>query len=242
MFVIVIGRGSGGTRLMSEALSTSGIHMGPVNVSGDLVPAEEMYKAVRLASGKVRLARPEEWNFTELLNSVPPPEFKALVLSYLAPVLRTPREHTGWKLPETALAFPWIVKMFPDAHYIHWTRDPRGATASPHLTDDMARFGVPSRFAPVTLGPESLERRMERRFESWAYHRQIVDVTPAPAKFLTVRYEDFVLHQARELDRLEGFLGVRLNEVAVDPKQLGIEGRVVPPHLLERYGYAPRSA
>ena len=239
MLVIVIGRGSGGTRLMSEALSTSGVYMGPVNVSGDLVPAEKMYEAVRLAGELVQLVKSDTWDLTRLLEAPPPPRFQALVRAYLSPVLQAPRERVGWKLPETVLALPWIVKMFPDAYYIHWTRDPRGATASPHLTDDLARFGVPSRFAPLMQQPEGLERRLERRFESWIYHRQIVDVTPRPAKFLTVSYEDFVLRQEQEQDRLARFLGFRLKPVFVDPKQLGIAGRTAPQHLLERYGYAP---
>ena len=42
------------------------------------------------------------------------PEFTRLAESYLSDVLADRSEHTGWKLPETTLALPWIVRMFPE--------------------------------------------------------------------------------------------------------------------------------
>lgn len=209
MFVIVVGRGSGGTRLMSQTLSASDFYTGPVNVSGDLVPAEDMYKAVRLAGERVKMLGPESWDFTGLVESNPTSEFETLVRSYLKPVLRSKHPRCGWKLPETVLAFPWIVKMFPDAYYIHWTRDRTGATKSPHTTDDMTRFGAPTRFK---WPPKSFSDLLERRLESWAYHREIVSATPMPRQFLPVRYEDFVLNRELELGRISKFLGFPLQK------------------------------
>ena len=47
--ITVIGRGHSGTRAMSHTLGASGVDMGnPLNNSGDLIPAEDMYEACRV--------------------------------------------------------------------------------------------------------------------------------------------------------------------------------------------------
>ena len=38
----------------------------------------------------------------------------------LADVLADKSTRRGWKIPETTLAYPWIIRMFPDIKYIHW--------------------------------------------------------------------------------------------------------------------------
>ena len=56
--ITIIGRGHSGTRAMSHTLSASGVFMGaPLNVSGDLLPPEEMYDACRVLAPFVQLAR-----------------------------------------------------------------------------------------------------------------------------------------------------------------------------------------
>ena len=63
-------------------------------------------------------------------------EFEQLIRSYLGVVLESPAPHRGWKIPETTLVYPWILRMFPDVKYIFWIRDPRdcvigGGTSNP---------------------------------------------------------------------------------------------------------------
>ena len=41
------------------------------------------------------------------------PRFTKLIESYLSSVLQSPALRKGWKIPETTLIFPWIVRMFP---------------------------------------------------------------------------------------------------------------------------------
>jgi hypothetical protein len=122
-------------------------------------------------------------------------------------------EFRGWKLPETNLIFPWIVRLLPEIKYIYWVRDPRDCILGPHRTDDLRRFNIPFR-------PGSDE--LESRAASWKYQYDIVKATPAPKHFLIVRYEDFVENQTRELERLEEFLGLRLMEVPVDPSRVAL--------------------
>ena len=83
-----------------------------------------------------------EWDFSKLHTMPIDPEFERLVRSYLASVLTTDADNRGWKLPETTLIYPWIVRMFPDIHYIHWSRDPRDSILGGHVTDDLADFGI----------------------------------------------------------------------------------------------------
>jgi len=213
MLIAVIGRGHGGTRAISHTLSESGVFMGAqLNASGDLIPPEDMYNACRIMSGYVVHLGGVKWDFSQLHTMPINPEFKQLVERYLSSVLASNAKHKGWKLPETTLVYPWIVRMFPDAYYIHWVRDPRDSILGAHLTDDLADFGVPY---------EHTENVLLRRAISWKYQREIVKATPQPARMIQVRFEDFVLNQDETLVRLEQFLGLPLVKVDVNPEAVG---------------------
>jgi hypothetical protein len=213
MLITVIGRGHSGTRAMSHTLTASGVFMGaPLNGSGDLVPAEAMYEACRVMARHVRHLGGRRWDFERLRAMPIDPAFRRLVEQYLASVLSSAAERRGWKLPETTLVYPWIVRMFPDARYIHWVRDPRDGLLGRHLTDDLADFGVPG---------DRADDAMERRAASWKYQVEIVRATPDPAHVIRVRFEDFVLRQEETLARLEAFLGFPLARIPVRPESVG---------------------
>jgi len=213
MLVTVIGRGHSGTRIMSQTLSDSGVYMGePLNESWDLVPPEEMYEACRVMARRVIYKGGLEWDFSQLHSQPIDPAFSRLIESYLSSVLRSPAWRKGWKIPETTLCYPWIVRMFPEACYIHWVRDPRDSIIGSHVTDDLSVFGVPYD-RPGDL------RRM--RAVSWKYQREIVKSTPPPARTIWVRFEDFVLEQEETLRRLEQFLGLPLAKIEVRRDPIG---------------------
>ena len=107
---------------------------------------------------------------------------------------------------------PWIVRMFPDARYIYWTRDPRDNVLSSHLTDDLADFGVPY---------EHTDDPICRRAISWQYQFEIMKNTPFPTHRLEVQFEDFVLHQPETLQRLQAFLGIPMATIPVRPDSIG---------------------
>jgi hypothetical protein len=242
MFVVVIGRGSGGTRLASEMLQKSGVHMGSVNVSGDLVPADEMYRAARLAGQRVRWAGRHRWHFSGLVGSEPPPEYAEHVRRYLSSVTSyaypggAPR---GFKLPETLLSFPWFVQLFPEAHYIHWTRDPRSALTRPHITDYLTDFGAPSEY--VHTGPRHWPNTpLECRVESYLYQRYLVQATPQPRRFLEVRFEDFVVHHEPTVRSIATFLGMDLRPLpgsVLDRRKVRHEFTRFPADALRALGY-----
>ena len=266
--ITVIGRGHSGTRAMSHTLSASGVFMGaPLNVSGDLLPPQDMYDACRvlaryvewkspspqplsrgergeetpLPSGAVgshsRGERGEEtalppgagrlhswgergisangslsWDWSALYHIEIPVEFTDLIHSYLVSVRESEAENKGWKIPETTLIFPWIVRMFPEIKYIFWIRNPRDCILGGHLTDDLNDFGI--QYPPA-------EDIRVRRAISWKYQYDLVRATPMPQNWIEVRFEDFVLKQDETLRRLEDFLSIKLAKIPVYPETVG---------------------
>jgi len=134
------------------------------------------------------------------------------VESYLASVLTSRAPHKGWKIPETTLVYPWIVRRFPDARYIYWIRDPRDSIIGAHRTDDLSHFGI---------AYEPTEDAREQRAISWKYQSELYKATPPPTNLIEVRFEDFVLDQERTLERLEAFLGIPLARIDVRADAVG---------------------
>lgn len=211
--VTVIGRGHSGTRAISHTLSASGVFMGePQNQAGDLLPPQDMYEACRVLGRQVTHLGGLDWDFSKLHTMPVDPSFTLLIESYLASVLKSDAAHRGWKIPETTLAYPWIVRMFPDIHYIYWVRNPRDGILKRHRTDDLADFDVDY---PRT------EDVYERRAISWRYQHRIIRATPQPKRFLMIRFEDMVLEQEKTLIRLEEFLGIPLSRIEMRPDSVG---------------------
>lgn len=211
--ITIIGRGHSGTRAISHTLSQSGVFMGePLNGSGDLLPPQPMYDACRVIGRYVGWTGDLEWDFSRLEGMEVPAEFRNLVESYLSSVLRSDTPRKGWKIPETTLAFPWILRMFPDAKYIFWIRNPRDCILGGHRTDDMREFGIDY--------PPTDDERL-RRAISWKYQYDLVKATPRPENWIEVRFEDFVLRQDETLARLSEFLGFELAKIPVRPEAVG---------------------
>ena len=210
--VTIIGRGHSGTRAISHTLSASGVFMGePLNGSGDLLPPDDMYEACRVFARYVQWRGGLEWDWSALHTMDIPDEFTQLLDTYLVSVRESTSADKGWKIPETTLVFPWIVRLFPDIKYVFWVRNPRDCILGKHLTDDLADFGI-------SYPPTDDERL--RRAISWKYQDDLVRATPKPRHWIEVRFEDFVLKQSETLARLEDFLGLRLTSIPVNPEAI----------------------
>ena len=182
------------------------------NRSGDKIPPQKLYDACRVMAKYVKWQGELRWNLDALNDVEIDPEFIDLVNAYLEDVLLDPAEHKGWKLPETTLIYPWITRMFPDAKYIHWLRDPRDSIISGHKTDDLSDFGIEY---PKT---ENIRRR---RAISWKYQYDLMQATPRPVNCIDVRFEDFVMNQEDTLAKLESFLGIPLGRIVLRPESVG---------------------
>ena len=212
-FITVIGRGHSGTRAISHTLYTSNVYMGdPINASGDLLPPQAMYEACRVFARYVKWQGGLNWDFSAVNTMDIPSEFTDLLHLYLTSVLKEKAEHKGWKIPETTLVYPWIARLYPDIHYIFWVRNPRDCILGRHLTDDLADFGVEYE--------KTDDIRLSRAI-SWKYQYDIVKSVPRPAKWIEVRFEDFVLKQEETLIRLEAFLGFPLARIIMRPDSIG---------------------
>ena len=213
MLITIIGRGHSGTRAISETLSKSGVYMGePLNGSWDLVPPESMYEACRVFGRYVDYKGGLEWDFSRVLTMEPDPAFVRLIEDYLSSVLGSDAPMKGWKIPETTLCYPWILKMFPDILCIHWVRDPRDCILAGHVTDDLNDFSIP--YPPT----DDIRRR---RAISWKYQRELMKATPDPRGLLKIRFEDMVLRQSEVLQRLEDFLGIPMVAIDMRPDSVG---------------------
>ena len=211
--ITVIGRGHSGTRAISHTLYASGVYMGgTLNRSGDKVPPHKLYDACRVMAKHVRWKGGTEWDFGALHSMDIDAEFTERINDYLADVLNDRSEHRGWKLPETTLIYPWIVRMFPEIKYIHWVRDPRDSIIGGHKTDDLSDFGIEY---------ERTDDVRRRRAISWKYQYELMKATPKPEHWMLVRFEDFVLQQERVLGSLERFLGFELGRIVVRPDSIG---------------------
>ncbi len=213
MQITIIGRGHGGTRAMSHTLSESGVFMGaPLNTSGDLLPPEPMYEACRVMAKYVEHSGGLNWRFDKLHTMPIDPAFIRLIETYLTSVNSSDAMHTGWKIPETTLVLPWIVRLFPEIRYIYWSRDPRDAILGAHVTDDLSVFGIPY---------DRTDDVQRMRAISWRYQYEIMRATPSPKHRIDVRFEDFIFRQEETLQRLEQFLGIPLARIPVRTDSVG---------------------
>jgi hypothetical protein len=171
-----------------------------------------MYDACRVLAKSVVWKGGLEWDWSKLHSMPIPDEFTRLIETYLISPLSSQATHRGWKIPETTLVFPWILRMFPDIRYIFWIRNPRDCIIGAHLTDDLADFGVPY---------EPTEDLRLRRAISWIYQYKLVRATPKPRHWIEVRFEDFILRQEGTLARLEAFLEFPLARIEVRPETIG---------------------
>jgi hypothetical protein len=215
MQIIVIGRGHSGTRAIANTLIRSGVYMGSnLSSAGDRVPGKHMYEVAKMAGDYVRFIKPYEWDFSELTSMPVPNEVIRHIEDYHAPHFDNQHEVQGWKLPETTLCLPWIVKLYPDAYYIHWVRDGRDNILKYHDTQHMDRWHIPHEV------PEN-SRNEYCRAVSWKYHEDLVQATPKPKYWLTMTLTEFVTNQERALDKLELFLGMDLVKIDVFEDAIG---------------------
>ena len=112
--ITVIGRGHSGTRAMSHTLSQSGVYMGePLNISGDLLPPEDMYEACRIIARYIPWRGGLEWDFGPVQTVEIPAAFKQLIERFLKTVLASSAPHRGWKNPGGCFAVCGISSSGP---------------------------------------------------------------------------------------------------------------------------------
>ena len=142
--IIIIGRANSGTRIIPEAMKDSGVFLGEnLNVASDLMPTDPIYKACRIFGKHVKYYGKFIWDFSEVCNIDIPVKFIKLLEEYLEPLIKSNSEKVGWKIPNNTLIYPWLVRLLPNATFIHWTRHPEGTCAKMTGVDRLEKWNIP---------------------------------------------------------------------------------------------------
>ena len=212
--IILIGRGGSGTRLLSQLVQSGGVFLGnKLNVSFDSQEWPAVLYPLSLEATALSAAdqatRAPYWR-TRL---------RQLAKQIIAESDRKAGQPWGWKLPETILALPHVLRSFPQARIVHIVRHPvTSSLRRTHRTsrpdDVIGRFVLPAGYFACGRDLSMLKRDEPyiHNAVSWAYQiRKALDALAADApSSITIRYEDLCRSPAEIAERLSRFLGVDL--------------------------------
>lgn len=209
--IIVVGRAHSGTRVIPEVLKASGVFMGePQNIASDLLPVDTIYEACRIFGEYVTYKGKHQWDFSKALTTDIPPRFIQLLEEYLLSLIESESEYKGWKIPNNTLIYPWLVRLLPNATFIYWVRHPEGSCSKMTGVDRLEDWNIPCKKFLLH------EWNYKIRVVSWKYHYDIIAQTPTPKRFLTLKFEDYVLHQEQEKKKLENLLNIPLQIIPLN--------------------------
>ena len=239
--ICVIGKGHSGTGFLATILSKSGVYMGAkTNKDMDKFPVKNIHKTMSLPVGykigaPIKNARTfgdkatnecpnVEWDFSKMISWGIPNPVREEMKNYLEDLDEHDGELVGWKLTESNLIYPWLVRLYPDWYYIHLVRDVRDILSRPELTDTESHtdlFNVkdyksyPNKFfinEKTTLKKAPFNHLVQAI--NWKYQLDIVKSIQAP-NYIRVTLEDLVMSQDEELKRLSEFLGYELKKIHI---------------------------
>lgn len=203
--IVVINTAHSGSRLLARVLMDAGVYMGSnLNESLDCLEMLPLVKHAILAS---RTGVPSGSELDDLLT-------RRLALRHFEEHFRQIGDATrwGWKLCETLLIVPLILRYFPKAVFIHLIRDGRDVALSPFVAPKSAFW------RKVYFGSSDVESwngypMTQRAYRAhgmlfnahrWRYH---VDVARGFSqtlreRYIEVRYEDLVVDHRGTVNRL----------------------------------------
>jgi|TARA_Y100000296_G_C5169546_1_gene256523 hypothetical protein len=159
-----------------------------------------------------------EWDFSKMISWGIPKFVRKEMKDYLKD-LDDHREYdaftdklVGWKLTESNLIYPWLVRLYPDWYYIHLVRDVRDTMNRPELSDTDSHtdlFNVKG----YTSKPNKhkFPRNNLVRALNWKYQLDIVKCIEAP-NYMRITLEDLVMSHGETIKKISDFLGVEVNE------------------------------
>jgi hypothetical protein len=211
--VILLGRGGSGTRLLSQLALSNGVFLGnALNASFDSVEwVETLYDlAIEAVTEGV-----EKGSQRDLC-------WRARLRRRAAEILAASRRDAaglwGWKLPETMLVLPQVLRAFPQARVVHLVRHPlpsalRRTHMTSRLDNPVGRAVLPAAYVACGLDPARMEddEPYIHNAVTWAY--QIEGVLAAlramssPERRLQLRYEEVCATPDKAQRQLSDFLG-----------------------------------
>jgi hypothetical protein len=176
-----------------------------------------------------------EWDFKGMIIDKIPSEFIDTLAYYLRDLdnyVNDPRygELVGWKMTESNLIYPWLVRLYPEWYYVHIVRDVRDLLTREEYTDTESHTNL---FNVRGYKSYPQKNKMPRRpiiqAINWKYQLDIVKSIQAP-NYIRVTLEDLVMSQDEELKRLSEFLGFELKKIHAEEEVVeswkGRDGKV----------------
>ncbi len=230
--LLLLGRGGGGTRLLSELARSCGVHLGArISVSGDSQDWVETLYALALEEVARGLAPgPSDLAWTGRL--------RRRAAEVLADAPSATPAGWGWKLPETMLALRPVLRAFPGARPVHLVRHPLTmALRRSHLTSRMdnpvGRAVLPAAYRHVGRDPGRIDGDPVwlHNAASWTYqvgHVLACRAEQPERRWLQLSYEELCADLAAVASRLAAFAGsASPGEALIDPARTG------PPVVLD---------
>tara|TARA_Y100000310_G_scaffold36310_1_gene34197 strand:+ start:44 stop:979 length:936 start_codon:yes stop_codon:yes gene_type:complete len=243
--VCIQGKGHSGTRLFADTLDQSGIFMGEktkrrhqqgaresvgfshlrsnwkfVGDTMDKEPYGHINEIYNISLPFVSQRSFSDWDFSKMSNGDIPRSVKDIYTDYLSDIENSNNDFVGWKMTESMLFYPWTVRLFPDWYYIHIVRDVRAHFFRRESSDDMAHTKMFNQHSENIPKDSDGNIRADIKIGlNWKYQLDLIDSLPRPENFLQVKFEDFLLNQDHELERMSDFLGVKLLKLPVHPEK-----------------------
>ncbi len=213
--VILIGRGGGGTRLLSEMAKYLDVFLGnDLNVSFDSV--EWVEKIYALAIEKITT----DFDVSSQRDNYWRDEIRSHAMSILKEGGRKPSDMWGWKLPETTLIVPQIIEYFPQGRFVHLVRHP--VTSCCRRTHMTSRLDNPIGAVALPAAYDYIGRSQKKmgtdpihihNAASWVYQ---VDIALSALETISdtnrnclIKFENLCDDPAVTLEELKCFLGLK---------------------------------
>lgn len=230
--VILLGRGGGGTRLLSEMVQSLGFFFG-----NDISESQDSVEWVELIYQLVRDTYPLDGQprLDKFGRNVALLRQNALAILHKGGVL--PSGDWGWKLPETTLVAEHVVSAFPHARFVQLARHPVTACCRrTHMTSRLAspigKESLKAAYTHIKRPLELLETDQAHIWNaaSWAHQADVVKAAvsgPASSRHICVRFEDICADPHTVAKRICAFLEVPVDRIAglptVDPDRLSAQ-------------------
>lgn len=221
--VVLLGRGGGGTRLLSEGVEKLGVFLGnELNGSRDSV--EWVDTIYGLSVRRWGAHAPE----AGLETDAGPKVLRACADEILHKAGRAPAHPWGWKLPETTLIAPIVAHAFPHARCIHLVRHPVTAccrrshvTSRTNLAIGKAALGSAYDFLGRERALMESDPQHIKNAASWAFQADIMlrffAQSALKQPHLTLTYEDMCNKPDEIAERLSNYLGLPPSPNALFP-------------------------
>jgi hypothetical protein len=158
-----------------------------------------------------------EWDFSKMISWGIPKFVRKEMKDYLKD-LDDHREYdaftdklVGWKMTESNLIYPWLVRLYPDWYYIHLVRDVRDILLRPELTDSEMHTNL-FNVREYKASPSKNTKRRNSLVQAinWKYQLDIVKSIETP-NYIRITLEDLVMSHGEVIKKLSHFLGFEVN-------------------------------